>query len=160
MYTLAYSMLYGLVSLMFFDAYSEYFEAQRQFHQGGAHSPAAAAIRQAVEAQRQSGGDGHSTLELLKAFRQATEAYIEACIPEQHMYRFFANIVCNIFAWGLLLPTLAVAVRRLHDVGKSAWWLLISLVPFFGALYLLYLMVKDSQPDTNEWGSNPKADNP
>jgi len=69
-------------------------------------------------------------------------------------------ILSSIFSLALLIPSIAVAVRRLHDTGKSGWWLLISLVPLLGALYLLYLMIKDSQPDTNAWGPNPKAATP
>jgi len=67
-------------------------------------------------------------------------------------FPFLVGILCL----ALLVPSLAVGVRRLHDVGKSGWWLLVNLVPLLGPLYFLYLMVKDSQPDTNEWGQNPK----
>lgn len=49
---------------------------------------------------------------------------------------------------GLLLPLIAVAVRRLHDTGRSGWWYLISLVPF-GGLVLLVFMVQVSQPGPN-----------
>ncbi len=54
-----------------------------------------------------------------------------------------------------LVPGLAVSFRRLHDIGKSAWWLLIALIPFFGAIVLIYFMVKDSEPE-NIYGPNPK----
>jgi uncharacterized membrane protein YhaH (DUF805 family) len=57
---------------------------------------------------------------------------------------------------GLLIPSLAVAVRRLHDVGKSGWMILISLIPIVGAIWLLVLMVTDSNPGENEYGANPK----
>jgi len=59
----------------------------------------------------------------------------------------------------LIVPSIAVGVRRLHDVGKSGWWLLIGLIPIIGGLYLLYLMIKDGQPGTNQWGFNPKTEN-
>ena len=54
-----------------------------------------------------------------------------------------------------LVPGLAVSFRRLHDIGKSAWWLLIALIPLFGAIVLIYFMVKDSEPE-NIYGPNPK----
>jgi len=54
------------------------------------------------------------------------------------------------------IPALAVTVRRLHDVGKSGWMLLIVLIPFLGWIWLLVLMVTDSQKGTNKWGQNPK----
>ena len=56
----------------------------------------------------------------------------------------------------LCLPTLAIAVRRLHDVGKSGWFYLIILIPFIGVVWLLILVCKDGQPGENAYGSNPK----
>lgn len=56
----------------------------------------------------------------------------------------------------LLLPGLAVDVRRLHDVGKSGWYILFALIPLVGALYLLYLLIQDSEPGDNQYGPNPK----
>lgn len=60
-------------------------------------------------------------------------------------------------AYGLamLLPGLAAAVRRLHDVGKSGWMMLVALIPFIGAIWLLVLLCLDSQPGENKWGPNP-----
>lgn len=55
----------------------------------------------------------------------------------------------------LLLPALAVAVRRLHDTGRSGWWYLLSLIPF-GGLVLLVFMVQDSHPGPNQFGESPK----
>jgi uncharacterized membrane protein YhaH (DUF805 family) len=66
------------------------------------------------------------------------------------------SIVYAIYALGTLLPSLAVTARRLHDVGKSGWFMLISLIPVIG-LYLIYLLVQDSQEGTNIYGPNPKA---
>jgi uncharacterized membrane protein YhaH (DUF805 family) len=56
----------------------------------------------------------------------------------------------------LLLPNLAVGARRLHDTGRSAWWLLIGLVPLVGAIVLIVFYVQDSQGD-NQYGPSPKA---
>lgn len=67
------------------------------------------------------------------------------------------GILYAVYALGTLLPSLAVSVRRLHDIGKSGWFVLISLIPFIGGLFLLYLLVQDSQQDANEYGANPKA---
>lgn len=54
------------------------------------------------------------------------------------------------------LPALGLAFRRLHDVGKSAWWMLIGIIPIIGAIVLLYFAIKDSEPD-NKYGPNPKG---
>ena len=65
--------------------------------------------------------------------------------------------VYAIAALGFLLPALAAGARRLHDIGKSGWWLLLNIVPLVGPLVLLYFAVKDSQPGSNQYGPNPKA---
>ena len=56
----------------------------------------------------------------------------------------------------LLLPSLAVGARRLHDTGRSGWWLLIGLIPVVGWIILIVFFVQDSQPD-NKYGPNPKG---
>jgi uncharacterized membrane protein YhaH (DUF805 family) len=61
-----------------------------------------------------------------------------------------------LLTFGLLLPSLAVAVRRLHDTGKSGWFLLLGLIPFFGSIILIVFYATDSDPGENKWGSNPK----
>ena len=53
-----------------------------------------------------------------------------------------------------LIPNLAVAVRRLHDTGRTGWWLLIGLVPVIGFFVLLYFFVLDSEND-NQYGPYP-----
>jgi uncharacterized membrane protein YhaH (DUF805 family) len=57
---------------------------------------------------------------------------------------------------GLLVPGLAVGVRRLHDVGRSGWWLLIALVPLAGPIVLLVFACEDGQWEPNQWGPSPK----
>jgi len=57
-----------------------------------------------------------------------------------------------------MIPGIAVGVRRLHDVGRSGWWMLIALTGI-GAFVLLYWFVKDSEPGNNEYGPNPKTGN-
>ena len=55
------------------------------------------------------------------------------------------------------IPSLAVLVRRLHDVGKSGWFYLIFLIPFIGVIWLLILYCTEGQKEDNKWGSDPKA---
>lgn len=66
------------------------------------------------------------------------------------------QILSAVYCLATLIPGLAVAVRRMHDIGKSGWFLLISFIPIIGAIWLLVLCCKDSQPD-NQYGPNPKA---
>lgn len=61
-----------------------------------------------------------------------------------------------LYALAVLIPGLAVSVRRLHDVGKSGWMILISLIPIVGGIWLLVLMLTDSNPGDNQYGANPK----
>ncbi|GAB4342018.1 MAG: DUF805 domain-containing protein [Candidatus Abyssubacteria bacterium] len=68
---------------------------------------------------------------------------------------FLFNLIIAMLA--VLLPGVAVTVRRLHDTGRSGWWLLIGFVPLIGGIVLLVFMVFDSQPGQNEYGPNPKA---
>jgi uncharacterized membrane protein YhaH (DUF805 family) len=66
------------------------------------------------------------------------------------------NILSAIYGLAVFLPSLAVCVRRLHDVGKSGWMILINLIPLIGQIWILILMIKDSDPGDNEYGPNPK----
>ena len=67
------------------------------------------------------------------------------------------SILSLIIALGCLVPSLAVGARRLHDIGKSGWWLLISLVPCVGSILLIVWCAKDSDPGDNMYGPNPKG---
>jgi uncharacterized membrane protein YhaH (DUF805 family) len=71
--------------------------------------------------------------------------------------RAVGSFLVGIYSLAVLVPHLAVAVRRLHDTGKSGWWVLILLVPFVGWIALLILLVLEGQPGDNEYGPNPKS---
>jgi uncharacterized membrane protein YhaH (DUF805 family) len=67
------------------------------------------------------------------------------------------SLLSIIYSLAVLVPGLAVSVRRLHDTNRSGYWLFIYFVPFVGAIILLFLMVQDSQEGENQYGPNPKA---
>ncbi len=67
------------------------------------------------------------------------------------------GLLGGIYSLAVLLPTLGVSIRRLHDTDHSGWWLLIALAPCVGAIVLLVLMVTDSTPGRNRYGFSPKA---
>lgn len=67
------------------------------------------------------------------------------------------NILGILYGLAVLIPGIAVSVRRLHDVGKSGWMLLIALIPLVGPIWLLILMLSDSNPGNNKYGPNPKG---
>ncbi len=66
------------------------------------------------------------------------------------------GLLGGLYSLAVLIPGFAVAVRRLHDTGKSGWWLLILLVPLVGPIVFLVFTVQDSQPGENQYGPNPK----
>ena len=66
----------------------------------------------------------------------------------------WAYIICWLIHF---IPGLALAVRRLHDVGKSGWFYLIFLIPFIGAVWLLVLFCLEGKKEDNKYGPNPKA---
>ncbi len=68
------------------------------------------------------------------------------------------GIISTLYSLAVLIPGIAVSVRRLHDTSRSGWWLLIGLVPIIGAIVLLVFMVQDSQQGENQYGQNPKND--
>jgi uncharacterized membrane protein YhaH (DUF805 family) len=67
------------------------------------------------------------------------------------------DYVSGLYSLAVLFPSVGVAIRRLHDIGASGWWLLIIFIPFLGATALLVMYCLDSQPGTNQYGPNPKA---
>jgi uncharacterized membrane protein YhaH (DUF805 family) len=77
---------------------------------------------------------------------------VHVVMPYGYVYLLYSLVV--------MIPGLAVTVRRLHDVGKSGWFLLICLIPLIGAIWLLVLLFTDSQPGPNQYGPNPKEMEP
>lgn len=62
-----------------------------------------------------------------------------------------------LYALAVLLPGLAVAVRRLHDVGKSGFYVFINFIPIVGGIWFIVLMCTDGTPGENQYGPNPKG---
>ena len=67
------------------------------------------------------------------------------------------TVIQGIFSLATLIPSLAVTVRRLHDIGKSGWFYLLALIPIVGGIILLVWECKDSEPGANTYGPNPKG---
>ena len=66
-------------------------------------------------------------------------------------------VLYSLYSLAILIPMLAVTVRRLHDTGRSGWWYFICFVPFVGGLILLVFTVLEGQSGPNEYGPDPKA---
>lgn len=67
------------------------------------------------------------------------------------------GVLSTLFSLVILIPSLSLLFRRLHDTGRSAAWILIALIPVIGGIVLFVFTVLDSQPQTNKWGPNPKG---
>ena len=67
------------------------------------------------------------------------------------------TMVGNLFWLASLIPGLAVTVRRLHDIDRSGWWLLLMFVPFLGWFTLFIFYCLDGTPGSNRFGPDPKA---
>lgn len=63
----------------------------------------------------------------------------------------------TLYMLAVLVPTLAIGARRLHDTGKSGWLQLLLLIPCIGFLVLVFFWIGDSQPGGNQYGPNPKG---
>ncbi|MCC7376537.1 MAG: DUF805 domain-containing protein [Verrucomicrobiales bacterium] len=63
----------------------------------------------------------------------------------------------GLYSLAVLLPSIGVTIRRLHDTGRSGWWILILLIPCVGPIVLLVFQLMEGNPDTNEYGPSPKA---
>jgi uncharacterized membrane protein YhaH (DUF805 family) len=66
------------------------------------------------------------------------------------------NVLSYVYTLAVLIPSFAVGARRLHDTGRSGWWLLIGLIPLVGVIILIVFFCQDSDPGDNEYGPNPK----
>ncbi|NAW67157.1 DUF805 domain-containing protein [Photobacterium halotolerans] len=69
-----------------------------------------------------------------------------------------AGLLGGVYSLAVLIPSVAVGVRRLHDIGKSGWWMLLSLIPVLGFVILLFFFAREGQPGPNEYGNNPKEE--
>jgi len=66
------------------------------------------------------------------------------------------GVLSGLYGLAVLLPGIAVGIRRLHDTGKSGWWLLIAFVPIVGIIVLVVFWATDSTPGANQYGMSEK----
>ncbi|MFH0942523.1 MAG: DUF805 domain-containing protein [Chloroflexota bacterium] len=67
------------------------------------------------------------------------------------------GLLSGLYGLAIFIPSIAVAVRRLHDTNRNGGWWFIIFVPLIGGIVFLVFMVQDSQPGENKYGPNPKA---
>lgn len=66
------------------------------------------------------------------------------------------GLLSGIYSLAVLIPTLAVMVRRLHDIDRTGWWILINLIPLIGTIVLLVFALTPGTPGSNQYGPDPK----
>jgi uncharacterized membrane protein YhaH (DUF805 family) len=66
------------------------------------------------------------------------------------------GLLSGIYGLAVIIPTLAVTVRRLHDIDRTGWWILINLIPLIGTIVLLVFEVTPGTPGSNRFGPDPK----
>ena len=76
---------------------------------------------------------------------------------DSEILNILSVVLVLIYMLGLMIPMWAVTVRRLHDMGKSGWWALITFIPYIGPIVLLIFCCLDSEPGMNKFGPNPKG---
>jgi uncharacterized membrane protein YhaH (DUF805 family) len=67
------------------------------------------------------------------------------------------GLLSGLYILAVFLPSLGVAIRRLHDTDRSGWWVLIELVPLVGGIILIVLCALEGTPGENQYGSKPAA---
>ena len=80
-----------------------------------------------------------------------------AAVPTMPGSLVTGYIIMSVVNLALLLPGLGVAVRRLHDTGRSGFWIFLALVPIVGAIILIVWYASNGTPGPNQFGPDPKA---
>lgn len=72
-------------------------------------------------------------------------------------YMLNTKFIADVFNIAMIVPSIAVTARRLHDINRSGWWQLIGLIPIIGWIILIVWCATDSDLGSNQYGENPKA---
>lgn len=67
------------------------------------------------------------------------------------------GLLSGLYSLAVLLPSIALSVRRLHDTGRSGWWIFLGFIPLIGTIILIVFYAQDSQAGSNSYGPNPKG---
>jgi hypothetical protein len=67
------------------------------------------------------------------------------------------GLLSGLFLLFMVIPSIAVAARRLHDTERSGWWLLLALLPLIGQLVLLFFFIQEGDEGSNDYGPDPKS---
>lgn len=82
---------------------------------------------------------------------------VSAAMGNEGLGMFFM-VVMILYGLYIIIPSLALAVRRMHDIGKSGWYYFVQFIPFIGGIWFLVLLCTDGDHGTNAYGADPKND--
>lgn len=82
--------------------------------------------------------------------------FIGSCIASVIDSLIGINIISLVYGLALLLPLLGASARRMHDIGKSGWMVLVCLIPIVGFIWFIILAIKEGEPQENKWGPCPQ----
>lgn len=82
---------------------------------------------------------------------------IDRALGLTYGYKDNSGVLSSIFSLAILVPTLAVAVRRMHDTNRSGWWIAINLICCIGWIWFIVLAAQEGTPGDNQYGPDPKA---
>ncbi len=68
------------------------------------------------------------------------------------------GLLSGLFGLAMVVPAFAVAIRRMHDTGRSGWWVLVNFIPLVGWLIFIWFATRDGEPGPNAYGPDPKTD--
>ena len=80
-----------------------------------------------------------------------------AIIKASNTMGIIGIVLIILYSFAMVVPSLAVVVRRLHDVGKSGWFYFVSLIPLVGPIWILVLFCTEGDRGSNQYGPDPKG---
>lgn len=92
-----------------------------------------------------------------RARRREFWYFVLFCVLLSLLLSFMNEDLATLAMLITLIPNIAVNVRRLHDIDRSGWWMLIALVPIVGVLLLLFWATQEGNPTANQYGESPNA---
>lgn len=98
-----------------------------------------------------------SMLDTMLGLGGATQTYSDFENGASVGFNSTGGILSMIFMLAILIPNIAVGIRRLHDLDKSGWWVLIGLIPLIGAIVLIVFFVSEGTRGPNRFGPDPKG---
>ena len=90
-----------------------------------------------------------------RQFQELMSAFVNGTVPPADPSQAMLQLIGTLFSLALFLPTAAVTVRRLHDIGKSGWWYFYGIIPLLGWFPMLFWLCRKGAEGSNRYGAGP-----